>query len=117
MYFTKTRAFIESADAWPSNQWITEHGLAIYLRRRQHHALEDQPHSLIYLDISNVRAKKPGKGLFTKFMTFVEALPINLYIENVHNERLYTWFDRRPGYKRDPYQPFPCFYRIHPNDS
>lgn len=37
--------------------------------------------------------------MFTKFMTVLEGLPINIFVENVLDETLTQWFTKRDGYK------------------
>lgn len=51
------------------------------------------------VDVANVMTTPQRKGTFTKFMTMLEELPINIFVENVLNESLTQWFTKRDGYK------------------
>jgi hypothetical protein len=115
MLFPAVIAFLHSDQR---NAWIKENGIEVYVRH-SHRAVDDG--YIACFDIANVQAKVRGKGRFTSLMTVLEALPINLYIENVTNPRLAAWFARRAGYVRDrreadqPDFPLksPCFFRLH----
>lgn len=51
------------------------------------------------VDVANVITTPQRKGTFTKFMTVLEELPINIYVENVLSKTLTQWFTKRDGYK------------------
>jgi hypothetical protein len=80
------------AMTWPTNAWIREPGLNIYVRKT--FRLRDSVTHTV--DLANVTADVPGSGSLTKFLDRYEPGHI-FYLENVFETRLREYYERR-GY-------------------
>lgn len=113
--FPKVTAFINTPER--QNAWVRDSGLSVYLRHSRRKIANQY---IDCVDIANVTARPQGKGTFTSFMEFLEAQPLNLYVENVHSPRLVKWFTRRAGYHQAPrleeWAPM-CFYRVYQSEQ
>jgi hypothetical protein len=70
------------------NAWIREPGLQLYVRRA--------PSRPDLIDLATMDATVPGKGALTRFLDAYEP-SYRFHIENVLNERLVSYLQRR-GY-------------------
>lgn len=87
------------------NSWVKIPGMRIYLRHATHLIrTEGEPQMVSCLDLASLEAAKPGKGVFTRFLTEFEqymdtAYPDKaIYVENVMSERFASFFRRRDRY-------------------
>lgn len=80
------------------NQWIKEgRGLSVYVRQGRRYIKGTYYNTL---DLATITSNKPGSGQLTPFIEKSEALALKyhfemIFIENVLNERLLGWFERR----------------------
>lgn len=107
-----------TASAWIEDFVIlntkTKKGIVNAYMRHSQRSLNGE--ILTCVDVANITVNLKGQGVFTRLMRVLESLPINIYIENVHNERLATWFANRDGYtyiKKENYEEPPCYIRKH----
>lgn len=82
-------------DIYTKNAWIVySYDLNIYMRKT--------PFSLRRyfgdIQLATISCKKPGRGKLTRFLNHYEP-KFQFYIENVFEERLQKYFERR-GYKK-----------------
>lgn len=81
--------FEQFVKSGPSNAWVREPGIELYVRR-------SLPSRGTDFDLANMNANPPGVGALTRFLDKYEP-QYTFYIENIHNERLIPYFKRR-GY-------------------
>jgi len=93
-YSKKLQEFVEGN---VKNQWIDFGAINAYLRKSIRPGPDGKLHD--FFDIASVSAKTQNKGHFTKFLTDVERLDINIYIESVLNDNLALFLEKR-GYVR-----------------
>jgi hypothetical protein len=73
---------------WPLNSYVREKGFKFLYVRWGRHSIGGE--LFVCLDLANAEVKHPGKGTFKKLITRLrsEYPEVNLYLENVLNEKL-----------------------------
>ena len=90
--------------AYPTNTWIREKYINIYIRKSTHYINNT---SILFLDIGSVEVneKYRGRGIFTAFLCRFEKeakkLKRGVYVESIVNHRLTNFLSNR-GYKFVP---------------
>ncbi len=86
--------------------WLLAGPMEFYVRKA-HHVIDDK--MVKTFDIANVNIDKShrGHGIFTMLLEEVEALGMNVYVEQIINPRLFTFLEKR-GYARYNDSMFKC---------
>lgn len=98
--------------SWPSNAWLKVHGISVYARHSKH-SINGEVMDL--LDIANVSVPEPGTGKLGAVLDEAEQAAKRagirgVYVENVLNERLWAWLERR-GYELVSTGIIPSYWR------
>lgn len=102
MDFPNTLEFVNNTGKrleWISERFVIEEEtwrIECYMR---HSRRRIDGQRLDCVDVANVMTTPQRKGTFTAFMTMLEGLPINIFVENVLSKSLSQWFTKRDGYR------------------
>ena len=82
------------------NLWFKQSPISVYMRQGRR-VNKDTREYVYTLEIASIDVKTPKKGYFTSFLNQMEKVAakrgLNILIENVHNEHLQEFLQRR-GY-------------------
>jgi len=94
---------VQGEKAWPKNSWVKEPGFTKLYVRLSKRSLEGGLRLMI--DLSNLTARHPGKGTFTRLVARLRAQypEMGIYVECVLEPRFAVRLVSKLGFKVSPF--------------